>query len=163
MTKPLALYALFAAVTVGAAPPASAQSTPEGWSCGGLLCDMGMFGHKAAPAPNGDVALAPAGAAAEAAPAAVSEPEASKPAVPERVVTAPKQRTAVRKTRRIAKPAVAPAVADAAARRPTAAARRPTAVASKPAAAEPIPSSGLPLPDPLARPQSPKFSFQPIY
>ena len=41
-----ATCALFVALTTATAGVAFAQAIPPGQSCGGLLCDMGVFGHK---------------------------------------------------------------------------------------------------------------------
>ena len=48
---PLARTALIAAATLGFAAAGVAQEIPEGQSCGGLVCDLGLFGHKTAPKP----------------------------------------------------------------------------------------------------------------
>ena len=44
--KNFARYIILAPLTVAMAGPALAQNIPAGQSCGGLLCDMGMIGHK---------------------------------------------------------------------------------------------------------------------
>lgn len=44
--KSFARYVILAPLSLGLAAPAFAQQVPSGQSCGGLLCDMGMFGHK---------------------------------------------------------------------------------------------------------------------
>lgn len=59
--------ALTAAVLIAITGPALAQAIPPGQSCGGLLCDMGVFGHKVAPGPNGEPASPAQIAAVEAA------------------------------------------------------------------------------------------------
>lgn len=43
--------ALGAALSFAIAGAAAAQTIPEGQSCGGLVCDLGLFGHKVAPKP----------------------------------------------------------------------------------------------------------------
>ena len=48
-----------AALLVASGAPAWAQSIPEGQSCGGLLCDMGVVGRKTAPAAEPAVVPAP--------------------------------------------------------------------------------------------------------
>ncbi len=48
---PLVRTALIAAATLGFAAAGVAQEIPEGQSCGGLVCDLGLFGHKTAPKP----------------------------------------------------------------------------------------------------------------
>lgn len=64
--KRYAIFLLCAAMTA-AAVPASAQAIPPGQSCGGLLCDIGVFGHKVAPGPNGEPPTQAQVAAAEVA------------------------------------------------------------------------------------------------
>ncbi len=69
MGKRFAQIALAAALSAGAGA-ALAQTIPEGQSCGGLLCDMGVFGHKTEPKPAETKVETPvaASAAARAAP-----------------------------------------------------------------------------------------------
>lgn len=144
MKKRFAMSALFVAVAVAAVDPAFAQSIPEGQSCGGLLCDMGVFGHKSTPGPNSDAAAPPAGPRAEAAPPPVVAPEP--------VVSAAKKRT-VRTKKRIARAAVAPRSTVAAANKPTAAAKT-----TKPTA-----SGASAISEPFSQPRPSNFTFQPIY
>ncbi len=67
MGKRFARFALAAALSAGAGA-ALAQTIPEGQSCGGLLCDMGVFGHKTEP----KVEAKPAEAKVETKPAPVA-------------------------------------------------------------------------------------------
>lgn len=74
-----ARYVILAPLTVTLAGPALAQAIPPGQSCGGLLCDIGMFGHKV-PVGGEPVAAAPGGPVASAgAPTTVAAAEASDP------------------------------------------------------------------------------------
>ena len=128
---PLARTALIAAATLGFAAAGVAQEIPEGQSCGGLVCDLGLFGHKTAPKP------------AQAAPAAVDPvpPPARTAAKPE--VAAETRRPAHKKAH-VAKAASVKATAGA-----------------KPAKAEPTAALGLPpaapslAPAPVAAPAPP--------
>lgn len=139
------LFAMAAlCVAVGAARPAVAQSVPEGQSCGGLLCDIGVLGHKTTPVPNGAAAAPPVAPRAEAAPAPV--------AAPEPVVAEARKRT-VRKKKRIAKAAPASAPRVAAVSKPAAAAET----------AKPPASGATAVSDPLSQPRPAIFRFRPLY
>ena len=65
--KQFARYVILAPLATVIAGPALAQTVPPGQSCGGLLCDMGVFGHKVQPGPNGEPPSPAQMAAAEAA------------------------------------------------------------------------------------------------
>ena len=134
----LAGIVLIAAATVGFAGAGVAQEIPEGQSCGGLVCDLGLFGHKTTPKPASE---APRPAAAPPDPIrAAAAPEPTKPVG--------------RKKARVAKvngPKVVPAKAAA-----TSPASRPTVSAATmgapPIAASlvPPPAAAVPAPSPVA-------------
>lgn len=152
--KRFAMYAFFAAVTVVAAGAAFGQSIPEGQSCGGLFCDLGIFGHKTTPTPNNDAPAPPVNPRAEA---VTPKSVVSEPVPPERVLSTPvvsgREKRTVRKKRRIAKAATASAPAVAVARKQT--------PAEEPA--PPPASTGPSILNPFAQPQPSKFGFRPLY
>ena len=159
MKKRFVICALFAAVTAAAADPGLAQSVPEGQSCGGLLCDMGVFGHKTTP-PASDVGSPPRAPRTEAAPPAVAQSDPAAPAVePKRPIA--------RKRRRVARVVAARAPAAAVVARAPATPAEATAV--KPSAAAVAPTSASPanagpsILNPFAGSQRSPFNFRPIY
>lgn len=80
--RSLAGIVLIAATTFGLVAPVAAQDVPEGQSCGGLVCDLGLFGHKTSPKPAvaapGSAVVAPTPAPQRA--DATSEPEPKRSA-----------------------------------------------------------------------------------
>lgn len=137
-----AWIALAATLSLGSGGLA-AQEIPEGQSCGGLVCDLGLFGHKTAPKP---AAEAPAGVPVPPPQRAAARPEPA----PE------SKRAAVHKKARVAK-----AVPKAEAPRATAAreglgAAPVAATLSPPTAASPASS---PAASPVAAALSPPPSM----
>lgn len=89
LARTMTRMALVATAALGFAAPGVAQDIPEGQSCGGLVCDLGLFGHKVPKA---------------AAPVAVPGPAAAEPVPPPtRTTAAPEPRKPVRKKARVAK------------------------------------------------------------
>ena len=163
-----------AVLLVGAslAEPVAAQSVPEGQSCGGLLCDMGVFGHKTVPNPaprsEGPSPLQQAGAASPQ-PVAVRAPAVAETRMP-----------AVRKRKHVARIAPKPSIAIASSKPkvpadPTTSAvveprlqasppTTPTRPASTPVAGvPPTASEQTVVLNPFSQPGASSFGFKPLY
>ena len=131
--------ALLLAATFGLAGVAVAQDIPEGQSCGGLVCDLGLFGHKVAPKPAAPAPVAsfPPSAPPKPSPTRISPTRSLARSEPRPDALAePRQAAAHRKTH-VAKAVATPAAAD-----------RPAAVAPLPAAP---PSKASPFDAPLSK------------
>lgn len=115
-----ALGAVFALGGVGVA---AAQDIPEGQSCGGLVCDLGLFGHKVPPK-------------AAATPPATVESVSPKP----RAEAPPRDEAPSRRKHKVAKAVAAPR-GETRAQGPST--RRP---ADKPAISLAAPVSAIPMP-----------------
>ena len=163
----LGMVVLGTAMVAGLAAPLSAQSTsiPEGQSCGGLVCDLGLFGHKTAPDKT-----APEPAASSLTRQAEVPPAAAPGATAPGAVQA-RRHVASAKKKRVAN-AAAPAVpvsrtaapaAVAANKPPMAQAQAPTGpmAARRSPAAQPAQSTQPSIGVPYMGPSS--FSFKPIY
>lgn len=166
-----ALAALLAGAWLAA--PVAAQSVPEGQSCGGLLCDMGVFGHKTGPATAAKVndpppPLVRAGTSAPQ-PSAAKAPATAGIATPvvrrkRRVArAAPKEPTPAATRKAVAAQPTATVVAEP--RRqagvPPAATPRP---AASPAAAAPPPASERTVVlNPFSQPDASSLGFRPLY
>ncbi len=140
---PLARIALIAAATLGFATAGTAQEIPEGQSCGGLVCDLGLFGHKSAPKPT--EAVPTAGSPVPAAVRTAAKPEA-----------AGETRRPARKKARVAKTAsVKTAVTKPAKAEPTA------NLGAAPVASSmvPAPATRVSAPSPVAAVLAPPPSF----
>ncbi|VVB48815.1 hypothetical protein RHAL1_03511 [Beijerinckiaceae bacterium RH AL1] len=149
---------------------ALAQEIPADQSCGGLLCDMGVLGHKVAPtppatAPAAGVPVPPPVAAAGVADAPVAPRARRKPRVARRApgVTAPPSVSAAASPAVPAPAAQAPSAPVAApVEAPVAAAPSPPVAAPPPvAAAPPQAAEAADVPPPPPR-NGPTFIFQSV-
>ena len=129
MTNRFAAAACLTALMAGAAGPAVGQSVSEGQSCGGLLCDMGIFGHKTTQPPKaGATAVPPTAHPVEAPPRMAAEPS---------VIRAEPARRIARKQKKIEKVVAAPPP------RATVASRPPLPVRATAVAREPAPATAI--------------------
>ena len=91
LLRPWAVTALAALALLASTASAGAQDSPAGQSCGGLLCDIGVLGHKNAPAaPAGTPVPAPVSTP-------VPPPEALLPAARATAVVKPRRHVAARR------------------------------------------------------------------
>ena len=151
----LAGIVLIAAATFGLVAPVAAQDVPEGQSCGGLVCDLGLFGHKTGPKPAvaapGPAVVAPIPVPQRA--AATSEPEPKRSA---------RKKTHVAKANKPARiaPPVSAAVLEPVASAMAPSSLVPASIAPAPAATQPmalapapfVPASIAPAPVPVTAP-----------
>ncbi len=161
------------------AAPAAAQTVPEGQSCGGLFCDLGIVGHKVTPATppvsapaNPPLAKSPAAnpGSAKQAEAEAAEPKKQaarrkKPAA--KLAAVPAAPTPVALKPIAPQPAALQPVAPPSVEAPVAVAPPPaaTSVASPTAAAlvRPTPNVHSVINNPYAVPQTSPFAFPSIY
>ena len=154
LNRRFARIALAATLSLGSGCLA-AQEVPEGQSCGGLVCDLGLFGHKTAPKPTAEpvvgVAVPPPPQRAAARPEPAPEPK----------------RAAVHKKARVAKATPSKAAAtpskEGFGAAPVAASLSPPAAASPaaPPPTSPVSAALSPPPSMMAPPAPPPIPVTP--